>query len=264
MILYLDVFIIQNFIVNLFLLYITVQTLRIKGEMIRMIIASAVGVIYAVISLLSQCKYLFFIPFKIVVAIIMTTIVFRKNNVIFLVKATIVFILYAMLIAGICIFIEINNSNNTRLILNKFSYKSLLSSIMIIYIFMHKIVSYVKDRIDVVNFIYDVDIVTEKGNKKVKAFLDTGNELREPATDLPVMVVEKDIIESFYMEIKNKFIIPYKVVNGFTGELKGFKPKYINIYKSNKIEKRQVIIALCDNKLSNSKDYNALLSRGIL
>ncbi|KEI17872.1 sigma-E processing peptidase SpoIIGA [Clostridium haemolyticum] len=261
MILYLDIFILENFMVNFFLLYITTQTLRLKQKILYVILASIIGTAYAMFMVYSKFQYFFNIPLKFFIAIIMILIVFRKKNLLFLFKATVVFIIYSMLLAGICIFIEINGTNN---ILVGFSYKYLILAIMFFYIVIHRLVSYIRDRNEINNFIYEIDIVMNDITKKVKAFLDTGNELREPVTNLPVMIVEKSIIPISELNTQNKFIIPYRVVNGFTGKLEGFKPKYIEVHKKNTVEKREVIIALCDNGLSELNDYNALLSRGII
>ncbi|MCY6372332.1 sigma-E processing peptidase SpoIIGA [Clostridium ganghwense] len=264
MIVYLDIFLIENFIVNLFLLYVTTQTLKIRTKMLNNILAAMVGSGYAVIAIYTKFNYLSFIPIKFIVAVIMILILFRKKDFLFNIKATIIFILYSMLLAGLCIFIEFNKSVSISMRFNGFSYKILLSSLMIIYVVVHRILVYVKDRKSVMRLIYDVDIVTDKVEKKVKAFLDTGNELREPITNLPVMIVEKDIFNDIKISDKEKFLIPYKVVNGSTGKLEGFRPQLVRVYKENTVENYQVIVAFCENQLSSLDDYNALLSRGIL
>lgn len=264
MVLYLDVFIIENFIVNLFLLYITTQTLRIKENIIYIILSAILGTAYALIMIYTRFLYFFNIPLKIIVAIVMILIVLRKKDIALIVKATLIFIFYSMLLAGICIFLEININHSIYNKLGIFSYKYLVLAIMTIYIVIHRIVNYIRDRNECTSFIYEVDIVMDNCTEYVKAFLDTGNELREPATNLPVMIVEKECLRDLKMNEDKKFTIPYRVVNGFTGELYGFKPKYINIHKKDKIEKREVIVALCNNGLSELNEYNALLSRGII
>ncbi|MCY6484030.1 sigma-E processing peptidase SpoIIGA [Clostridium aestuarii] len=264
MIVYLDIFIIENFIVNLFLLYITAQTLKVNTKLLYKILASIIGTLYAVISVYTKFKYLFYIPIKLAVAVSMVIICFKKSNFLFNFKASLLFILYSMLLAGLCLFIELNSTIKIKMNFDTFSYKGLLASIMITYILIHRISVYIRGRRQLGNLIYDVDIVVNKDKKKVRAFLDTGNELTEPATSLPVIIVEKNIFKDMDFNIKNKFFIPYKVINGCCGKLEGFKPKYIRIYMEDRFEDRQVIVAFCDNQLSTLNDYNALLSRGIL
>lgn len=264
MIVYLDVLLIENFIVNLFLMYITTQTVRMRPKISTLILSALLGAIYAVGAVLSNFQYFFMVPLKFIAAIIMIFIVFRKNKILFIIKSSALFILYSMLLAGLCIFIELDNNISGILIFDRFSYKILLSSIMIIYIIIHRIITYISDRNELENLIFDIEIITENSSKSVRAFFDTGNELREPATNLPVIIVEKGLLTQEETDEKNKFIIPYRVVNGDGGKLEGFKPKYVKIHNKETILERQVIIAFCEERLSSMNDYNALLSRGIL
>ncbi|MPM66198.1 hypothetical protein SDC9_113105 [bioreactor metagenome] len=60
------------------------------------------------------------------------------------------------------------------------------------------------------------------------------------------------------------FYIPYSVINGYSGKLQAIKPGKIKVNINGCFEDREALIAFCDNKLSQSGDYNALLSRGII
>lgn len=161
-------------------------------------------------------------------------------------------------------FIEVNGSDTVELIINGFSYKNMLAALMLLYIILHRTIIYIRDRNQLSNLIYDVDIITNENSTRVKAFLDTGNELREPATNLPVMILERDIFENIPVKIYKKYIIPYRVVNGKNNNMEGFKPEYIKIHNKKESFERQVIIGFCESKLSSINEYNALLSRGIL
>lgn len=264
MIIYLDIFFLENFIINLFLLYTTVQTLKIKINMLNAVLASVFGSIYSILAMYDKFSFIAYIPFKLTAALIMIIILIRKKNVLFNLKAMIIFILYSMVLAGMCMFIELNKGTKIVINFKGVSYKILFCALMLMYIVIHRIVVCVKDRKNTIELIYDVEIVTDKSSKKVRAFLDTGNELREPATNLPVMIVEKSLFKNINIAEKEKFIIPYRVVNGVCGKMEGFKPKSVKIYINNEIEDCEVIVAFCEDKLSKINDYNALLSRGIL
>lgn len=265
MVVFLDVLLIENLVVNMFLLYITSQTLKVAVKLRFLFIAGFLGSMYVLTMVYPVPKFLSSIFLKIIIAIIMILVTFRKKNILFNIKAVIIFILYTMMTAGFCIFLEFYFSKGLTFDnMVTFSYKYILCSSMILYMLIHRIVVFVKDRKDIVRFIYDVDIVFGENKKRVKAFLDTGNELREPLTNLPVMIVEKDILSGINLKEKDVFYIPFKVVNGSGGFLKGFKPSDVNIYRNNIFEKTELIVAVCDNKLSDLNDYNALLSRGII
>ncbi|AUM96305.1 TPA: sigma-E processing peptidase SpoIIGA [Clostridium botulinum] len=265
MVVYLDIMILENFIVNLFIMFLTSQTLKVNNKILYLLISSFLGSLYILVLIMPSLALFNKLIFKISIAFILILIAFRKRDLIFNIKATAIYIVYSMIIAGICVFLECNKMDSgTSLFIENFSYKKLMISMMIIYIIGSKLIWYIKDRKDISSFIYDVDIILQQDHRRVKAFLDTGNELREPATNLPVLVVEKDVFSNVNLDTYDKFYIPYRVVNGNFGNLEGFKPNYIDVHVGDKKEKKEVIIALSEGKLSGIKDYRALLSRGII
>lgn len=265
MVVYLDLMILENTIVNFFILFLTSQTLKVANRVFYMLISSLLGSFYVLVLILPSLRIFNSLIFKILTAFIIVFAAFRKRELMFNIKATAIYISYSMIIAGLCVFLECNNkSNNPTLAIENFSYKKLMLAMMIIYIICNKLIWYIRDRKEISSFIYDVDIVLQKDFKRVKAFLDTGNELREPATNLPVLVVDKGVFNNIDLKGYDKFYIPYKVVNGSSGNLTGFKPSYIDVYIGDKKEKKEVIIALSEGQLSGIRDYEALLSRGII
>jgi stage II sporulation protein GA (sporulation sigma-E factor processing peptidase) len=264
---YLDIFIIENLIVNFFLLYITTRTIRSDIKYKYIFFGACIGCVYGILMFYPVSKFICIFPMKLFVGIIMTIVVFRKKDILFILKSSIIFILYSMLLAGLCIFIEMNNNSynlNSSFIIN-FTYKKLLLALMIIYIIIERIVVYVKDRKTICSLMYTIEVFLNGSQKTITAFLDTGNELKEPVTNLPVIIIEKEQISNFYICDDKKLYIPYKVVNGYNGKLEGFRPDLVKIHiDENEVRTKEVIIALCDNRLSKVGDYNALLSRGIL
>ena len=86
----------------------------------------------------------------------------------------------------------------------------------------------------------------------------------QPVIELRLLQ-KKGLFNSESIKQKDKYLIPYSVVNGHSGRLEGFKPDYIRIHLDKRcIETDRAVVALCDNKLSNLGEYNGLLSRGIL
>jgi len=232
-----------------------------------MCLSSFLGSLYVLTVLYPQLKYLTYIPFKFLIVVIMILITFREKNILFNVKASLIYLLFSILLAGMCLFVVISKGGDIsfNVIIINFPYEKLLLSVMMIYILIYRIIIFIGDRKKIKTLIYTVDIITKSYKKTIKAFLDTGNELREPATNLPVLIVERDILSEIMLEKNNTYYIPYTVLNGTTGRLVGFKPEYINIHIDKKsIETRDVIIAFCEYKLSKDNDYNGLMSRGIL
>ncbi|BDR80719.1 sigma-E processing peptidase SpoIIGA [Clostridium tetani] len=263
---YLDILFLENFIINRFLLSLTAKTVKEKVNSIFLSLASVIGSSYLLFILIGKKTYANNIFFKLLVAFCMVFTTFRKKNIIFKLKTTFIFILYSILLAGICIFMQIANGNGLKsnVAIVNFPYKKLLMAIILLYLVLERIVSFIRDRIVLDKLIYKIDIDLKNSKKSINAFLDTGNELVEPVTNLPVIVVEKDIFQKNEIEDYDTIYIPFSVVNGDGGMLKAIKPEMVSIYKKREIEKKEVLIAFSDKKLSSSGDYRALLSRGII
>ncbi|MBU5590920.1 sigma-E processing peptidase SpoIIGA [Clostridium sp. MSJ-4] len=270
MVVYLDVLIIENFIVNLFLIFITSDTLRVKVKVVNAIIAAVVATSYLFVMFVPKLSAFNSIYIKIPLVIVFMVVSFARLDLAFILKASIVYIIYSMILSGLCFFIGINNINfiDSKNPLDSFSYKYILMAIMILYIILNRTIGFIRDRAIVDNLIYSIEVVHEGKIKGFKGFLDTGNELREPVTNLPVIIVYKEALGNISISEKDKYRIPYKVVNGYKGNLEGFKPESVRLFynKNQKISIKPIeaIICLCDNPLSEGGEYAALLSRGIL
>lgn len=266
MVIYLDVLLFQNFLVNTFLLTITLQTLKKRIRLLRLCFSGFIGSLYVIPMLFPKYKYLSTTPFQILMAFLMIFIAINEKNIKFLIKGTIIFIFYSMLLAGMAIYSALRSNPNLDLsnpVIN-FTSKNTYLAIMVIYIVINRIVVYVRDRKKLSNFIYSVEIYTKDVKTTVNAFLDTGNELREPVTNLPVIILEKDIFNKINLEGYSIYHIPYSVVSGYNGKLIGIKPDSIKITMNDVTKVENAIVAFCDKKLSKNNDYNGLLPRGIL
>ncbi|MBU5225638.1 sigma-E processing peptidase SpoIIGA [Clostridium senegalense] len=261
MVLYLDELILENFLVNLFLLQITFRTIKKRCTLKRQILAAFLGSLYVIVIIFPALRFLNNKITSVLVAFLM--ILICTNNKKFYLKGTLIYIGYSMVLAGTTFYFSIGNKGINNYIF-KFNYKKLALSVMAIYLIIDRLVFYIKDRKLMHQYIYDVDVLIKEKNIKFKGFLDTGNELREPITNLPVIVVQKNILEGVDIKDYIKYSITYSVVNGNLGKLQGFKPDSVIINENGQKITKEVILAYCDNQLSYSKDYGALLPRGIL
>lgn len=120
----------------------------------------------------------------------------------------------------------------------------------------------------------------------LSALIDTGNSLKDPLTNIPVMVVEfKALQELLPLEIKSIFensqeddlnrvttiistskwfsrfrLIPFSSLGKENGMLIGFKPDFIVIgEEEEKKDIKNVIIGIYNRSLSRNEKYKALL-----
>lgn len=143
----------------------------------------------------------------------------------------------------------------------------------------------VKNKISSKDIFYNIEIFIEDKKIETSAMIDTGNMLKEPITNTPVIVVEHtllyDIIpnqilnnideilsgnlESIEEELQEKYLtklkfIPYSSIGKSNGMLLGIKADKIiirNEEETKKIEK--VILAIYNKSLTKRGEYRALL-----
>ena len=162
-----------------------------------------------------------------------------------------------------------------------------LSTILIRYIFKYHRVKMNKE-----NFLTRVTINLNNRRVNLVALIDTGNSLKEPITQKPVIIAEYKAVEpilpdklkklyrdnkefdlnaigKIMEEIGNEIklrLIPYKSIGNENGILIGFKPDSVNVYLNDEIKKMKddIIVAIYNNKLANDEQYNGLLHPEIL
>ncbi|MEG1255275.1 sigma-E processing peptidase SpoIIGA [Clostridium sp.] len=266
MVVYLDVLLIENFFVNLFLLTITMKTIKKRVTTKRLVLCSVIGSMYVISIIVPRLHVFTTTPFKILVALIIVAISINEKDLMTILKGTGIFILYSVVLAGMAFYLAIkdNPTLSPSAMIYNFSYKGLILSLMVIYILFNRLVIYVKERKALISYVYTTEICIDNLKFSVKAFLDTGNELREPATNLPVMIVEKEFFKNLNLSEHSIYNIPYSVVSGYTDKLIGIKPDSIKINIDGKMKDENLILAFCDKKLSKHSDYNGLLPRGII
>lgn len=258
MVVYIDILIVENIIINFFLLYMTNKTINGKGNYFRIFISSLIGSFYIITMFIDEVKFLSRFPFNFIISIIMVVIVYQEKKFLDMIKIMFLFMCYSMTLSGIFTFL--NNSRYSYL----FNYKTILLALLLFIIASDRIFTYIKSKISLNSLIYRADIIFKDKIVSVNAFLDTGNELRETITNLPVMVIEECKINKSQFNKDEIYIIPFMDVSGKIGKLTAFKPSNVILYRENKKENKEFIIAITESKLSNEDEYNALLSRSAI
>ncbi|MCK0470672.1 sigma-E processing peptidase SpoIIGA [Halalkalibacter sp. APA_J-10(15)] len=138
------------------------------------------------------------------------------------------------------------------------------------------------------NQLIDVQVVI--GNKSItsKGLIDTGNQLVEPLSKRPVIIMEANLFyESFSKEYIDQLlqfhelsmksneqstqlddrltIIPYRVVGQSSPFLTGIRPDYIKLYEEGGvIQTSKVLIALQDKELSSDHSFTSIIHPALL
>lgn len=264
---YADVLILENSIVNFFLLTLTMKAIKHKSKITALLCSSLIGGIYTLVLIIPQLNLLSYLPCELIVAYIMIRIVCGKTSILSNVKVLFVFLMITFTLSGVCFLLSIKENiyllGNTFK-LEKYSIKYIMLGIMIIYIAYSRIIEYMRDKLFVNNYIFDIEFEVEDRQYRFKSFLDTGNELREPITNLPCILIERKLISDIDFDSANVYHILYSSI-GYGGELKGIKVNDIMLKNRKGIyEKIDAIICPCKEQLSTEREFNALLSRGVV
>jgi len=174
---------------------------------------------------------------------------------------------------------------------NGFSFPLLIVSSVCVYVAL-KILSkrLQKSQIHKQTF-YDYRIWLNDQIAEIKGLVDTGNCLREPISQSPVVVAEAAFLKTVLPENINTLFrekkeddmqqvldefatgglstkirfVPYTAAGGAAGVFIGFKPDKIELFtNSGTLTVNDVIIGICNFTLSPDGDYNSLLNPAIL
>lgn len=295
MTIYIDVVLIENIIMNYIILFATAIIIKNKINNIRLLIASILGAIYSVIAYMSVLKIYSNMILKIILSIIIVYVAFNPQTVKKMWKDLLIFYLTSFVFGGATfalIYIvkpqEILMKNG--LFLGTYPIKTIILGTIVAFILLITAFTIVKSKISKKDMMCDIEIKLNEKIIRTKAMIDTGNMLREPITNTPVIVVEhtllyetipKEILnnleeilggdfEKIPEEIKKEYIlklrvIPFSSLGKQNGMLLGIKPEFVKIILQEKIEQKQdTIIGIYNKSLTKKGEYRALIGLEII
>lgn len=233
--------------------------------MIRIILSSAAGGIYSLIILLESLPGYIVFATKIFAALIMILIAFKFFRVKSLVQTLGVFIFSSFVLLGVITgilyitktpYIAIHNSA----VYLDVSSKQLIVCALVAYLLSCMVVR-LHNRSVSNKQIYTIEIQNEGKSITLFAFADTGNKLREPFSNYPVIIVRRELAEKIVGDSKLR-LIPATTVNN-SSMLQAFKPDNIIIKGSKKAEViENAYVAMSDQ--INSDSFSAIINPEIL
>lgn len=290
MTIYIDIVLIENLLMNYIILFATGVILKIHIKHVRLILASFVGAIYTIIAYISGLKIYSNFFLKLILSVIIIYIAFNPNQLKKLLKYTLIFYLTSFVFGGVAfalIYIvkpqEILENNG--LVLNSNSLKVIFISAIIAFIVVIIGFKIVKNKISAKDMYCDLKIKINDKNIETKAMIDTGNFLKEPITNTPVIIVEhtllydcipkeilnhmESILGGDFSEIPDQVkeeyvsrlkVIPFSSLGKQNGMLLGIKAEKV-IVKSEEEEKKteNAIIGIYNKSLTKRGEYRALL-----
>ena len=290
MTIYVDVVLLENICMNYIILFSTTYIMKIKRKHIRLFLSSLVGAVYAVLAYAEIVPLYANFIVKVILSIVMVYIAFYPKNFKGLLKELIVFYLVSFALGG-CAFallyivrpqdIFIKNG----VYIGTYPLKIALLGGIVGFVITYIAFKVVKNKIIKNQIIYEVEISIEDKTLKTRLLLDTGNMLKDPISNSPVLVVEKntlkEIIPEEVLEETEKIlggdvkrnekyqerlrIIPFSSIGKQNGIMVGIKADKVKI--TNDIEEiinQNAIICPYDKKMSKQNRYFGLIGPEML
>ncbi len=292
---YLDVVLVENMCMNYIILFATAYILKIKVKHWRLLLSALIGSIYAILGYMQILEIYSNTILKIVLSIVMVYIAFISKNIKILLKQVVIFYLTSFVFGG-CAFAllyfvrpqEILMKNG--LYIGTYPLKIALLGGIVGFTITAVAFKVVKNRISKKDIFCQIHIFIEEKEIQTRAMIDTGNILKDPITGMPVVVVEKEILQKIiptgileclekwmggekideeFREKNIEFIsklrmIPFSSLGKQNGMLLGFRVSRIILEKEGEGEEiKDIIIGIYDQSFTKKGNYHALIGLDI-
>ena len=295
MTIYLDIILCENLLMNYIILFATYVIIKPKTKhpQIRMILSSLLGSIYAIIVYLNILSIYTNLLAKITLSVVMVYIAFAPPNIKQLLKQILIFYLVSFIFGG-CTFALIyflkpeNVEMKNGVFVGIYPIKVGLIAGIIAFIITQIAFKINKSKLNNKNTFIEIELYNKNKMTKARALLDSGNMLKEPISQKPVIVVEKAILSKIIPEEVLNYIermvggddqernemqeylskirmVPFMSLGKENGMLIGIRLDKIKINTEDiRLEKENIIAGIYEKKLTKDNKYNALIGLNLL
>lgn len=287
---YVDIIFLENLLMNSIILFATAIILKAPIKIVRTIISSTIGSIYAIIIYVSNMQIYSNLFLKVALSAVMVYVAYKplKSKVFF--KSLMIFYLTSFTFGGVTFALiyfvrpqDILFENGVLIGISPI--KIIITGGIFGFIIITISFKNIKGKLTKKDMLCDITILQDNKSLKTKAIIDTGNLLTDPITKLPVIIVEKDKLVGIFPKdiIENTMsfingndvkqeeylckmrIIPFKSLGRENGLLLGIKVDGVIInYQNNDNFIKDIIVGIYERKLSTNNSYSALIGLNIL
>ena len=295
MTIYIDVVFLENLVMNSIILIASGIILKKKLKWIRILLASSLGAIYTIIGYISVLEIYSNLILKVILSILIIYIAFNPQTVKQLWKDLLIFYLTSFVFGGVAFALiyvvkpqDILMKNG--LFLGTYPLKTVLLAAIVAFIIIIAAFAIVKTKFSKKDMFCDVEVELNNKIIKTRAMIDTGNLLKEPITNTPVIVLEhtllyecvpKEILDNLESilggelvkipeEVRNEYIsklklIPFASLGKQNGMLVGIKADNLKIIQDDQEkENKNVIIGIYNKSLTKRGEYRALVGMDLI
>lgn len=285
MTLYVDIIFLENVFMNSIILLATGIILKDKTKIIRNLISSSIGAIYAIIIYTSHIELYSNIFLKIMLSLVIVYISFKPQNTKSMLKHIIIFYLTSFTFGGVAFALlyfvrpqDILFQNGV--LTGTYPIKMILAGGIVGFAIVVISFKNIKGKLNKKDMYCNVKLCERENKKVITAIIDTGNFLKDPITKIPVIVAEINSLDGLFPseilhnaskiinggdidlgEYASKIrVIPFKSLGKDNGLLLGIKidKAYIE-YQDNVHEIKNIIVGIYNGNLSRSGKYEGLV-----
>lgn len=296
---YPDIAFAVSFLMNALILWGTARICKLRAANFRIAAAAGVGAAYSFAAAFPSLGILHSFWPKIAISVVMFAAAFApfklKRFMFSLLMFYIISFFLGGFLIGILYFLQSSPfgfyTNSLSQLVAAYFWPGLLITVGLYLFFTRIIGRFVQRRMSTDLFHVPVKIVFGEADIEVEALIDTGNQLLDPLSQTPVIVVEYNALKSLLpREIQILFeygdnpdlmmvldslagtswsarfrVIPFTSLGQTNGMLIGFRPDRIEVHSGgNHIRTGNVIVAVYYHELSPEGSYRALLHPDVL
>lgn len=291
---YLDVLLLENILMNYLILAVTSKFLKKRVKSLRLLLGAFIGAVYVIILLfLPQIHIYYSLSAKLILSVVIIGVTFFPKKLHEFIKTFTCFYMTTFIFAGAAFaFLSLNQGggivrNGAFYVYLNSKMSFILIAALVTLILIRAFYQFIKEYGSGDKVLVSLYVVFDGNGIWVPALVDTGNQLKDPLSGAPVIIVEAQAIRSLlplslaeYMEKQNEEeplnielalrntgwfsrfrLVPFTSLGRENGILLGFRPDYIEVGKNgDRKETKDVVICLYNRKLSENSTYHALLA----
>ena len=253
---YIDVLISVNLIIDYFIISLTSKLLKTSCKFKRQLLGAFVGGASSLFLLLPDGGLFLSCLLRLVISLSVVFVTYGIGKFSQLIRRTVCFYIVSFLFSGLMFAVWFFLKPKGLFIQNGIVYYNISTIVLVLtgvfsYLLITLLSRFIK-RGDVP--FCKVQIVTEKSSAEITALVDTGNRLREPFSEKPVLLLDPRY--EFLMDEYEgkKRVIPYSTVSG-EGVIMGARPKAVYLLEGGK-ETLDVYVAISPESLEK---YDGIL-----
>lgn len=296
MTIYVDLLFFDNFIMNFIILWIVDRLSSCNANPWRLAVAAGIGALYVIGSFWPTLYFLNNISFKVVLSAMMILLGFHIERWRDFLRLSAVFYMLTFLFGGVAFgILYFTNQNfmlaNGGFYIHGYPVVTMIIAAVFAYIITGYCWRYMRARLDRKRLMMSAEVALDGKVVKANAMLDTGNVLHDPISNYPVVIAEISCIKELLpdalasiiqagneadigaiMEALNESpcmlrfrLIPFNSIGQSNGMMVGFRPDYIKVFTPEQtIESKEIIIGICNSRLSQDDAYTMLLNPGLI